>query len=149
MSAETNKSKMLERYEADGFLAFRGFLIGTELNKLLSNVDRLLSEMVTNLPREHVFYEDRNDPATLKQIQHLEEHDAWFDGLLTAGLFRELAESLLGGPVVPKNMQYFNKPPGIGLPTPPHQDGYYFMLDPCEALTMWFASPISKDSLTN
>lgn len=69
----------------------------------------------------------------------MEEHDAWFDGLLTAGLFRELAESLLGGPVVPKNMQYFNKPPGIGLPTPPHQDGYYFMLDPCEALTMWFA----------
>ena len=40
---------------------------------------------------------------------------------------------------MPKNMQYFNKPPGIGQPTPPHQDGYYFMLAPCEAVTMWFA----------
>ena len=139
MSAETNKSKMLEQYQADGFSVFRGFLASTALAELRSNVDRLLGEMVPNLPREHVFYEDRNDSATLKQIQHLEEHDAWFHGLLTAGLFRELAESLLGGPVVPKNMQYFNKPPGIGLPTPPHQDGYYFMLDPCEALTMWFA----------
>ena len=36
-------------------------------------------------------------------------------------------------------MQYFNKPPRIGKPTPPHQDGYYFMLEPCEAATMWLA----------
>ena len=53
--------------------------------------------------------------------------------------FRELAELLLDGPVVPKDLQYFNKPPGIGKPTPAHQDGYYFMLDPCEALTIWVA----------
>ena len=37
------------------------------------------------------------------------------------------------------NMQYFNKPPGLGQATPPHQDGFYFMLDPCRALTMWLA----------
>ncbi|MGI9428491.1 MAG: phytanoyl-CoA dioxygenase family protein, partial [Bythopirellula sp.] len=24
-------------------------------------------------------------------------------------------------------------------PTPPHQDGFYFMLDPCEAVTIWLA----------
>ncbi|MEX2569582.1 MAG: phytanoyl-CoA dioxygenase family protein [Cyclobacteriaceae bacterium] len=35
------------------------------------------------------------------------------------------------------NMQWFNKPPKIGKETPPHQDGYYFMLDPSEAVTMW------------
>ncbi|MGK0200780.1 MAG: phytanoyl-CoA hydroxylase [Yoonia sp.] len=36
-------------------------------------------------------------------------------------------------------MQYFNKPPGLGKPTPAHQDGYYFMLKPCAAVTMWMA----------
>ncbi len=36
-------------------------------------------------------------------------------------------------------MQYFNKPAKIGKATPPHQDGYYFMLEPCEAVTMWLA----------
>ncbi|WP_442505416.1 phytanoyl-CoA dioxygenase family protein [Novipirellula sp. SH528] len=35
--------------------------------------------------------------------------------------------------------QYINKPPGIGQPTPPHQDGFYFMLEPNEAVTMWLA----------
>lgn len=27
----------------------------------------------------------------------------------------------------------------IGKPTPPHQDGYYFMLNPSVAVTMWMA----------
>ena len=37
------------------------------------------------------------------------------------------------------NLQYFNKSPGANKPTPPHQDGYYFMITPCEAVTMWLA----------
>ena len=35
-------------------------------------------------------------------------------------------------------MQYFDKPPRTSQPTPPHQDGYYFMLEPNEAVTMWY-----------
>lgn len=58
--------------------------------------------------------------------------------------FEHLASVLLAEAVVGKNMQYFNKPPRaasgrIGQPTPAHQDGYYFMLDPNEAVTMWLA----------
>ena len=34
-------------------------------------------------------------------------------------------------------VEYFNKPAGIGKPTPPHQDCYYFMLTPPHALTFW------------
>ena len=30
-------------------------------------------------------------------------------------------------------MQYFNKLAGIGRSPPPHQNGYYFMLEPNEA----------------
>ena len=60
-------------------------------------------------------------------------------GNLFNNKFKRLAEILLEGSVVGQNMQYFNKPTKIGKPTPPHQDGYYFMLTPCEALTMWLA----------
>lgn len=45
-------------------------------------------------------------------------------------------EQLLDGPVVAKNKQYFNRPPGVGQPTPAHQDGHCFMLDPSQALTI-------------
>ena len=56
-----------------------------------------------------------------------------------ASRFERLAQILLGEQVVGKNMQYFNKPAGIGPPTPPHQDGYFFMLEPNHAITMWLA----------
>lgn len=128
-----------ERFAADGYLACPAFVAGAELQELRDNVERFLEEVVPRMPREHVFYEDREDPTTLKQLQQMGRHDPWFERLLHAGRFRETAEQLLQGPVVPRNLQYFNKPPSAGRPTPPHQDGYYFMLQPCEAVTMWLA----------
>lgn len=137
----TNKSQdeQRERFLDDGYVALPQFVGGHEMVELIANVDRFITDIVPGLAAEHVFYEDTNDVTTLKQIQQMGDYDPWFHELFTAGRFREVAELLLAGPVVPKNMQYFNKPPGVGQPTPPHQDGYYFMLEPCEALTMWFA----------
>jgi phytanoyl-CoA hydroxylase len=59
--------------------------------------------------------------------------------MLNDSKFKKLAEFLLDDAVVPKTLEYFNKPPRIGKPTPPHQDNYYFMLKPAEAVTMWLA----------
>jgi len=41
--------------------------------------------------------------------------------------------------VVGKNLQWFNKPAAVGGPTPAHQDGFYFMLEPNIAITLWLA----------
>ena len=68
----------------------------------------------------------------------MHEHDAWF-GEFFADKPQRLAEDLLGTEVVGKNLQYFNKPAAGGQPTPPHQDGFYFKLNPPHALTMWMA----------
>lgn len=126
-------------FAEDGFVALRSFLGGEELSEMLENVDRFLEHVLPGLPPEHVFFEDKQDPKSLKQIQQMGDHDRWFDERFRRGRFRDLAEQLLAGPVTPKNMQYFNKPPLSGKSTPPHQDGFYFMLEPCEALTMWLA----------
>lgn len=139
MSNKTTSGELCESFAADGYVALREFVTGKELAQWIAHVDRFTRDVAPTLPPEHVFYEDKKDPTTLKQIQQMGKYDPWFDQRFTTGSFREIAETLLRGPVVPKNMQYFNKPPGVGQPTPPHQDGYYFMLDPCEALTMWFA----------
>jgi len=129
----------LNQFSNDGYACFPKFVAGDELSGLQSHVQRFISEIAPQIAAEQVFYEDKQDPTTLKQIQHMGDHDQWFHTLLTASRFRQLAEEILDGPVVPKNLQYFNKPAGVGQPTPPHQDGYYFMLDPCEAVTMWLA----------
>lgn len=127
-----------DRFTTDGFVALRQFLDAGELRDLLSQVERFMHEVLPRLPDEHVFYEEVGVAESLKQIQQMGDHDAWF-GEFCRQRMQPVAEWALGGAVVHKNMQYFNKPALIGQPTPPHQDGYYFMLDPCEATTMWLA----------
>tara|TARA_R110002094_G_scaffold35401_2_gene48010 strand:+ start:1432 stop:2172 length:741 start_codon:yes stop_codon:yes gene_type:complete len=122
-----------------GYVGLPGFFQGLELAELQQNVARFLADVLPSLPSEHVFYEELGDASTLKQVQQLGQYDAWFAQIATHGRVPQLAEQLLGAPVVARNIQYFNKPPGSSKPTPPHQDGHYFMLDPCEAVTMWLA----------
>ena len=127
-----------ETFEQDGFVAVPNFCGAEQLAGIEDALRRFIGGRLIELPSEHVFFEDTTDPSTLKQIQRLHDHDEFF-GAFMAGAPRRLAEELLGEPVVGKNLQYFNKPPEIGQATPPHQDGFYFMLEPCRALTMWMA----------
>ncbi|MEM7033760.1 MAG: phytanoyl-CoA dioxygenase family protein [Chloroflexota bacterium] len=128
-----------EAFLADGYIVFRNFLSSEEVANVHNNLARFIAEVLPDLPREQVFYEDLDDPTSLKQIQQMYTHDHFFKSLFFQSKFEAVAEALLAGPVVGKNMQYFNKPPLIGKPTPPHQDGYYFMIKPVEATTMWLA----------
>ena len=139
MHADVIGPKQEAAFARDGFVLLREFVAGHALADLLQQVDRFIRETVPVIPPEQVFYEDKQDPQTLKQVQHVGEHDPWFADLFLRGRFREAAAQLLSGEVIPKNFQYFNKAPGCSKPTPPHQDGFYFMLQPCQAVTMWLA----------
>ncbi len=127
------------RFRADGYVKLPNFFGGEVLKELGEQVDRFHREVLPRLPDAHVFHESKGRPETLKQIQQMNQHDPWFDALISRGRVRALAELLLDGLAVPRNVQYFNKPAGLGKGTPPHQDGFYFMLEPCEALTIWIA----------
>ncbi len=71
----------------------------------------------------------------------------FFVKLTFYSVLEALAEFLMHDKALAQNLQYFNKPPGVGRPTPAHQDGYYFMLNPCAALTMWLAlEPVDEEN---
>ena len=141
MNERENQQKLKADFDRDGYVFVPGFLKGEILQELLDNIDRFIETIVPKMPRESVYYEDINRPETLKQIQGLHRQDPYFEKMYYGSCLEKLAMVLLGGPVSREanNFQFFNKPPKDGLPTPPHQDGYYFKLEPCEALTMWLA----------
>ena len=125
-------------FERDGFVVQSSFYCKDELLSIEDALGRFIAERVPSLMPEHVFYEDKSNLSTLKQIQQLHKYERFFEELMNDKP-KKLAQELLGEPVIGKNLQYFNKPPGTGHATPAHQDGYYFMLQPCHALTMWMA----------
>ena len=139
MAASNSSIELVEQFRRDGYVAFPGFCSPQELQELLSNCRRFIRDIVPRMPRELVFYEDKADLSSLKQIQVLFEYDSWFRSIMFGSRFEQLAAELLQDEVTGVNLQYFNKPPASGRPTPAHQDGSYFMLEPNEAVTMWLA----------
>jgi len=134
-----NISEVRHNFDKDGYVFLPGFLSEKDVDAINYKLREFIETKVPDMPFNHVFYEDKNNPATLKQLQDLHLYDPFFDGILNNSEFEKIAEVLLGEKVIGKNLEYFNKPPKIGKPTPPHQDGYYFMLNPPQAITMWMA----------
>jgi len=134
------KTKDLKKtFDQDDYIAVEGFLDKEEVAELIRKTDRLISEVIPSIPESEVYYEDKENLETLKQIQRLDKYDAYFDKRANSQKVVGLAELVLRGLVVLKNIQYFNKIPRIGKETPAHQDGYYFMIKPQKAVTMWLS----------
>lgn len=136
----TDDRSLLGQFDRDGYVHLPQFLAGDPLQSLKDRLKHVIDHELHRCSPENIFCETKNDLRTLKQIQKLFELDPLFHEMIHgSSRFRRLAELLLGTGAIGVNMQYFDKPPGASRPTPPHQDGYYFMLEPCEALTMWLA----------
>lgn len=136
-----------EEFSRNGFVRLKGYLTSEEVRNLEENLQRYIREIAPGLPPTDVFYEIQGRAETLKQMQQMETHDPFFQSIAVLPKFARLAEALLGTPVVLRGVELFNKPAGIGKPTPPHQDGYYFCLLPSQAVTLWFPlDPVSEEN---
>lgn len=128
-----------QSFEQDGYVFIPGFLGNEEVKEIRNKLEGFIKNIVPTMAAGQKFYEDKSDEKTLKQLLDLHCHDPFFFEVLNNSKFQKIAELLLDDEVIGKNLEYFNKPPKIGKPTPPHQDGYYFMLNPPKAVTMWMA----------
>jgi phytanoyl-CoA hydroxylase len=131
--------ELKESFSDRGYVVLPGWLNPERLQELARELDQYLRETLPLSRAGSVLFEIKDRPETLKQALLLPERSPYFGGMLAAGIFRDLAGALLGGPVVPKQLQWLNKPARVGRETPPHQDGYYYMLEPSEAVAMWLA----------
>lgn len=136
---DKNAGRLKRGFDINGYVYLPGFVGADDLARIVQEKDRYIREVVPTQPTAEVYYEDKDRPDTLKQIQQMYQHDDFFRGLMIDSPWQRLAEVCLGQAVDAKNMQHFNKPPGVGKATPPHQDGYYFHLKPNYAITMWMA----------
>ena len=126
------------QFERDGFVVVPGFLSPEALAELQGQLDRYIREVVPTLPAAQAMYVDPSRPETLKQLHRLGEDPA-FERYRHDPYWLELASDLLGEEVETHQPEWFNKPPGEPAPTPPHQDSYYFNLEPPNVLTIWVA----------
>ncbi len=145
--AEIDTNRFSASFNRDGYAAVTPLFDAERMAEINHELDRFIAEVVPTMPREEVYLEQRGDAGTLKQLQKLNVYDDYFRQMCESDTIRDLAEAALGEQAIVQNLQYFNKPAGIGQPTPPHQDGYYFHLSPCKAVTGWLAlEPVDHEN---
>jgi phytanoyl-CoA hydroxylase len=128
-----------DSFQQLGFFVIEKFLSDTEVGQINSELSRFKKDVLPKMPASEVYYDQKGNSNSLKQLQRLQVYDTFFNTLMINSPFQKIAEHLLGEPVEGKNLQYFNKRPLVSQPTPPHQDGYYFMIKPLKAVTLWLA----------
>lgn len=139
MTDPRTRTQLKADFDRDGFVVLRGYLSPAEAAEVDAHVDRFIRDVLPTAPATTAFYEDKADPASIKRLQHMSTLDPWFGQLYGSDRFQGLASALLGDGARPSALQWFNKPARVGGVTPPHQDGFYFMLEPNLAITLWLA----------
>ena len=128
-----------ESYDRDGFVLIRNFLSADECEPLFAALDRYIREVVPSIPDESAFYQDKSRPETLKQLQHLEKYEPYFEGYSSHPKWNALASTLIGEEAHTLGPKWMDKPPKIDHPTPPHQDNFYFKFNPPHVASVWMA----------
>lgn len=139
MNRPDNKHELQRQYDEQGFVIAEQFLATDRVTEISNNLDRYINEVVPTLSPMDVFFEDKSARNQIRMLPRMCENDEYFHALLHEGPMRDIANLLCDGDAIPKDAAYFNKLAEIGEATPPHQDGYYFHLAPCKALTLWLA----------
>lgn len=139
MTAVRTSAQHKADFDRDGYVLLRGYLPSAEAAQVDANVQRFIAQVLPTAPETTAFYEDKSDPASIKRLQNMTALDPWFRDLYFQDRFIGLASRLLGERATATNLQWFNKPARVGGVTPPHQDGFYFMLEPNAAVTLWLA----------
>ena len=130
---------MKREFDRDGYAVARGFIGADEAAEVGRQIERFIAEVLPGQSETLAFYEVVGEPETIMRLQGMDKYDDYFRDLYHAPRMVEVASELLGAEVAARNLQWFNKPPRVGSVTPPHQDGFYFMLEPNEAVTLWLA----------
>jgi phytanoyl-CoA hydroxylase len=128
-----------QSFDEQGFVHVSAFLSPVELEDVVSHLGRYKREVAPTLGPNRVLYDTVGQEKFLKQLVDMQDADPFFANWLRSERVERLASELLGERAVPQTLEYFEKAPQQGTPTPPHQDGYYFCLKPNLALTMWVA----------
>ena len=135
-----------KQFDREGFTVLRQFIPRDYVAGLEIELQRYIREDLPKNPNA-AFLEDKADIRSLFRLDKLADNNPYFDRMRREKQFIELAATLLDDDVDPRGVQMFGKAPRIGNETPPHQDGFYFMLEPNQALTMWL--PLDRTDRDN
>ena len=80
-----------------GFFVIEKFLSDAEVAQIHSELSRVQKDVIPKMPASEVYYDQKGDRNSLKQLQQLHIHDEYFAALMNNSPFQKIAENLWKG----------------------------------------------------
>lgn len=129
-------------FQRDGFVVVPGLLDDALLAEVEREIVRYVNEVAPGVPSDRVIFE----PGAGRLINHLSNinhYDKYWRNLQDDSRIVEVVKACVGTDVEPLNAKVFNKVPGKGTPSPPHQDNAFFYYEPADGVQVWIALDVA------
>ena len=132
----------IKKFQKKGVVVLRNFLSKDEVKKLTINLDNYISKNKKKLTGKDINFIN-GEVNSLHKIR-----GKYFSKFCKSKKIMRTSAKLLNIKPQFKHCEYFAKPAKIGLPSPMHQDNYYWNLKNPDAITMWIAlTPATKKTV--
>ena len=136
-----NSSAVSEFYRK-GYTRIKGLFNSAQVADILAAYSDFLKYDAPNLDGRDINFADA-EKGIVNSIHALHYRpETYFSKLLNSDRLRQVAGAFLKDEAIGRASEMFAKPPAKGLPSPAHQDNYYWCLKPVApgtALTIWVA----------
>ena len=138
-----NNSNIINKFENDGFVVIKNVLNKQQLKKLLNDLENVKKKVVN---KHNQFFHKTSDDKfnTIHNIQKFHKKGSIIE-LAKNKKIQSICELLIKKKTKIRNIEFFLKPKKTGMPSPFHQDNYYWNIINSEAVNVWVAcSKVSK-----
>jgi phytanoyl-CoA hydroxylase len=132
-------SDLIQEYNENGFVKIKNVFSPSEVNNIIQEFGFFMANDAKQLSGRDINYVDV-EKKIVNSVHKLHvSQDGFFTNLLNSERMKNIASKFLNDEAVPRASEMFAKPPEKGLPSPIHQDNFYWCLTPPNALTIWVA----------
>ena len=68
---EIIEKNLKQKFDDDGYVAMYSFFEDDKIQEIKNEIDRYIVDIGPILPNHHVFYEDKSDKSTIKNLQQI------------------------------------------------------------------------------
>ena len=128
-------TQQIAEYNESGFFVLPALLDVSELEKARNDLEKYIRNTLPELNGRDINYADDGVVNSIHVMAGWE----WTQRLQSSVSLRSIAGQLLGEEPDDFGAELFAKPARVGLPSPAHQDNFYWCLDDARGLTVWIA----------
>lgn len=130
-------------FKTNGFVVIKNVLKKNNINNLMIDLEKVKKKVVK---KHNQFFHKTHDNKfnTIHNIQRYHKKGDIIE-LAKSKKIQNICKTLIGKKTKVRNIEFFLKPKKSGMPSPFHQDNYYWNIINAEAVNVWIAcSKVSK-----